>query len=87
MKKRSLQKALALAVAAVMALGTLAGCGSSSTTEFRSRRNHGRKFCRKHGGDHSRNGSGIHRGGSCGRRRNGQLGALRRECNPAGSGL
>ena len=33
MKKRSLQKALALAVAAVMALGTLAGCGSSSTTE------------------------------------------------------
>ena len=33
MKKKSLQKALALAVAAVMALGTLAGCGSSTTTE------------------------------------------------------
>ena len=32
MKKKSLQKALALAVAAVMSLGTLAGCGSSETT-------------------------------------------------------
>ena len=31
MKKKSLQKALALAVAAVMSLGTLAGCGSSET--------------------------------------------------------
>ena len=32
MKKKSLQKALALAVAAVMSLGMLAGCGSSETT-------------------------------------------------------
>ena len=31
MKKKPLQKALALAVAAVMSLGTLAGCGSSET--------------------------------------------------------
>ncbi len=32
MKKKSLQKALAIAIAAVMSLGTLAGCGSSETT-------------------------------------------------------
>ena len=32
MKKKTLQKVLALAVAAVMSLGTLAGCGSSETT-------------------------------------------------------
>ncbi|HJA94443.1 MAG TPA: hypothetical protein H9717_15245, partial [Candidatus Eisenbergiella merdipullorum] len=36
MKKKSLQKALALAVAAVMSLGTLAGCGSSTTTTTES---------------------------------------------------
>ena len=32
MKKKTLQKVLALAVAAVMSLGTLSGCGSSETT-------------------------------------------------------
>ena len=32
MKKKSLQKALAIAIAVVMSLGTLAGCGSSETT-------------------------------------------------------
>ena len=57
MKKKSLQKALALAVAAVMSLGTLAGCGSSETTtesaapaEIRGRERRGDRRGRRCGG-------------------------------------
>ena len=33
MKRKTLHKAVAVAAAAVMAMGTLAGCGSSNTAE------------------------------------------------------